>query len=184
MNDSRGSAGLFLDDSTQWCQRADAALPWVSLKAVGSSAWGGTAWRFRAQPWVQVLTPPVEEGGRLGVPHLIWAWAIPLLVSTGSLPAPALCRFVGHGLDVLHGAPGLLALGGEGPPFPALVYFPLHLLLAPLCGWFPWALRPPGLILVPPSSPLLSPLCHQWILCISCSVCWEGHPPCLWLGCF
>lgn len=32
MNGSQGSTGLFLDDGTQWCQRADAALPWVSLR--------------------------------------------------------------------------------------------------------------------------------------------------------
>lgn len=130
-----------------------------------------------------MLTLPVEEGGRAGgVPHLFG-------------PGPSLSWFpLAHslhlhcvGLSVMvwmafTEPQGCLPCAVRAPH--SLLWFtsPLHLLLAPLCGWFPWALRPPGLILVPPSSPLPSPLCHQWILCSSCSVCWARHSPCCGLA--
>lgn len=111
MNDSQGSVGLFPDERTQWCEKVDAALPQVSPQAKPQAkpqaalpgAWGGATWGFRAQlrsqPWVQVLTLTVEEGGRAGSgPLLPW---FPL----GSRAARACFRFGGEGcLDVLLGA--------------------------------------------------------------------------------
>lgn len=115
------------------------------------------------------------RGKNLGVPHLIWAWAIRLLVSTGPslyVHVSGLAVMVSMSFTELQGC-----LPCEVRASHSLLWFvsPLHLPLAPLCGWFPGALRPPGLVLVPPSSPLPSPLCHQAIPCISCSVCWECH---------